>query len=98
MLSDAKTLRAIPYASLAVPMQLRIISLWSPEPIRSQDLNISFTTLPAHNYVLQGRADLVAGGWTTLPGTYIGTGGIVQATVTNALSQPQQFFRVQQSQ
>ncbi len=84
--------------TIAVPMPLRIISLYPPDPIRSQDLNISFTTLPAHNYVLQGRSDVVAGGWTTLPGTYLGTGGIVQTTVTNALSQPQQFFRVQQSQ
>jgi hypothetical protein len=31
-----------------------------------------------------------------LPGVFIGTGGIVQATIPNALSQPQQFYRVQQ--
>jgi hypothetical protein len=64
------------------------------DPIRSQDLQISFTTLLGHNYVLQARSDPAA--WTTLQGVFIGTGGIVQASIANALTQPQQFYRVQQ--
>jgi hypothetical protein len=82
--------------TLAVPMALRITALWPPEPGRSQDMQISFTTLLAHNYVLQARSDLAGGAWTTLPGVFIGTGGIVQTTIANALTQPQQFYRVQQ--
>ena len=77
-------------------MALRITALFTPDPIRSQDLNISFTTLLGHNYVLQARSDLAGGAWTTLPGVFIGTGGIAQATIPNALTQPQQFYRVRQ--
>jgi hypothetical protein len=71
--------------------------MFRSEPGHGTDLNISFTTFLAHNYVLQTRTDLAAGDWTTLPGTYIGNGGIVQTTLTNALNQPQGFYRLQQA-
>ena len=61
------------------------------------DLRLSFTSLAGTNYTIQSRADLSSGMWATLSGTTnSGTGGTVQQTLTNAFSQPQQFYRVQQ--
>ena len=61
------------------------------------DLRLSFTSLAGTNYTIQSRADLSSGMWATLSGTTnSGTGGTVQQTLTNAFSQLQQFYRVQQ--
>ena len=61
------------------------------------DLQLSFTSQSGTNYAVQSRADLSSGTWMTLPDTTnFGTGGIMQQTLTNAFSQPQQFYRVQQ--
>jgi hypothetical protein len=60
------------------------------------DLRLSFTSLSGKNYELQGRSDLSPGLWSSLPGTIPGTGGIAQATVTNAFGLPQQFYRIHQ--
>ena len=60
------------------------------------DLRLSFISLAGKNYSLQSSADLVSGTWTTLASAPItsGVGGIVAVTLTNALGQPQQFYRV----
>ena len=61
------------------------------------DLGLSFTSLTGFNYAIQSRGDLSASTWATLAGTTnSGTGVTVQQTLTNAFTQPQQFYRVQQ--
>lgn len=61
------------------------------------DLRLSFTSATGKNYAIQSRATVESGEWTTLVGTTnAGTGGMVQTTVTNALTQPQQCYRVWQ--
>jgi hypothetical protein len=60
------------------------------------DLRLSFTSLPGMKYELQSRSDSSSEVWSPLPGTIPGNGGIAQATVTNAFSQPQQFYQVHQ--
>ena len=60
------------------------------------DLQLSFTSLVGRNYELQSRSDLSSATWTPLPGSIPGNGSIAQATVTNAFSQPQQFYQVHQ--
>ena len=61
------------------------------------DLRLRFTSLAGKNYAIQSSADLSSGPWMTLPGTTTsGTGSIVQTTLPNALTQPQQFYRVLQ--
>ena len=61
------------------------------------DLRLRFTSLAGRNYAIQSSANLSSGPWMTLPGTTTsGTGSIVQTTLTNALTQPQQFYRVLQ--
>ena len=61
------------------------------------DLRLSFNSVIGKDYAVQSRVDLSSGDWETLPGTTnSGTGGTVQATVTNALLAPQQFYRIQQ--
>ena len=61
------------------------------------DLRASFNSQTGSNYALQGRADLSSGTWATLAGTTNpGTGGTMQQMLTNALLQPQQFYRAQQ--
>ncbi len=61
------------------------------------DLRVSFNSQTGFNYAIQSRADLDSGTWATLAGTTnSGTGGTVLQTLTNALAQPQQFYRAQQ--
>ena len=60
------------------------------------DLRLSFTTILSRTYQVQSRPSLVAGDWATLPGTVSGNGGIVPVTLTNAFSQPRQFYRLRQ--
>jgi sugar lactone lactonase YvrE len=59
------------------------------------DLRLSFTSMTGQEYVIQSRASLTSGDWTNLPATNFGTGGILQTTLTNGLTAPQQFYRVQ---
>jgi predicted outer membrane repeat protein len=64
------------------------------------DLRLTFTTILGRTYEVQSQSGLT-GTWTNLPGTtppapIAGTGGIIQATVTNAFGVGQQFYRVQQ--
>jgi sugar lactone lactonase YvrE len=80
-------------AQVAVPFALRLTAV---EKLGT-DLRLGFTSQAGTNYALQSRADLSSGSWATLPGTTnSGTGGTVQQTLTNALIQPRQFYRVQQ--
>jgi hypothetical protein len=61
----------------------------------SNDLLLSFASALGTNYYVQGLSDLVTGSWTAVGGSIPGNGGIVQTIQTNALSQSQQFYRVQ---
>ena len=58
-------------------------------------LRLSFTSLPGMNYELQNRTDLISG-WNSILGSIPGNGSIAQTTVTNLVSQPQQFYRIHQ--
>ncbi len=73
------------------PADLRIIAV----DRFGADLRLSFTSVAGHNYAIQSQSVLSSGTWTTLPGTPTsGVGGTVAVTLTNALGQPQQFYRV----
>jgi probable HAF family extracellular repeat protein len=60
------------------------------------DLQLSFTSRAGHTYNVLGTADLASGTWDILQTGIPGNGGIVQVTVSNAFSQPAQFFRFQE--
>ncbi len=60
------------------------------------DLQLSFTTGAGGKYLVESRYDLLTGAWVPLPGTNTGTGLIVQLVETNALTVPQQFYRIHQ--
>ena len=61
------------------------------------DLRLTFLSVAGKSYVIQSHADLTSTTWTTLSNTMqSGIGGTLQITVSNALSQLQQFYRVQQ--
>ena len=61
------------------------------------DFRVSCTSEAGKSYELQSRLDLATGDWAPLAGTTTsGTGGTLQITVTNAFSQPRQFYRVKQ--
>ncbi|MGD0207556.1 MAG: choice-of-anchor Q domain-containing protein [Verrucomicrobiota bacterium] len=63
----------------------------------SDDLRLSYTTVLGSNYVVQARSNLVSGSWSSLSGTNVGIGVVMQTIVTNALAAPQGFYRIQQS-
>lgn len=78
---------------IIVPFVLRITSL---ERVGAS-LRLRFKSVAGRSYIIQSRADPVAGNWIDLPGLAIpGTGNIVQATVTLAPGEPRQFYRVKQ--
>jgi hypothetical protein len=80
-------------AAIVAPFVLRITATEK----FGNDLRLSFISQTGTNYAVQGCADLSSGTWVTLVGTTnSGTGGTVQQTLTNALAQPLQFYRVQQ--
>lgn len=66
------------------------------------DLRSTFTTILGHTYEIQVRPSLTSANWSTVSGTIppppiAGTGGIVQATVPNAIGGPGSgFYRVHQ--
>jgi len=60
------------------------------------DLRLSFASVPGRNYELEARTNLVLGAWDPLPGNLSATGGVTAVTVTNALEQPGQLFRLHQ--
>jgi hypothetical protein len=63
----------------------------------STDLRLSYTTLLKTNYVVQARSNLLtAPVWTSLPGTNVGIGVVMQSIVTNALDAPRGFYRLEQ--
>ena len=55
---------------------------------------VSFNTVPGQKYELQSEANLASGSWLPVVTNISGTGGLTQATDTNALSQFQRFYRV----
>ncbi len=60
------------------------------------DLRISFDSVVDRNYQLQSQSGLLLDGWNSLGSPAPGNGGIAQVTVSNAFSQPVQFYRVEQ--
>jgi hypothetical protein len=59
------------------------------------DIRLRFTSALDQSYAVQSRTNLPTGTWTTLAGAISGNGGIAQTTVTNAFTQPTQFYRIQ---
>jgi hypothetical protein len=63
----------------------------------TNDLRLTFTSQAGKAYAIQSRSNLISGVWTTLSGTTnSATGNLLQTTLTNAFTEPQQFFRVWQ--
>ncbi len=55
---------------------------------------VQFSTVLGQTYELDGANSLASGAWTPVAGGIPGTGGIVQAADTNAVSQVARFYRV----
>lgn len=80
-------------AVVAPPFALRITGVSR----LGNDLRLSFNSLAGTNYVIQSRTNLLSDSWAALPGTTnSGTGSVVPVTLTNAFTEPQRFYRVQQ--
>lgn len=63
----------------------------------TNNLRLTFTTQAGKSYAIQSRSDLFSGVWTTMTGTTNSAiAAELQTILTNALSQPQQFYRVWQ--
>lgn len=61
------------------------------------NLQLAFTTVAGKSYAIQSHTNLASLGWITLPGTTNSdAGGTVTLMVTNAFTEPRQFYRVQQ--
>jgi len=75
------------------PLEFRITSI---KPAGNQDLRLSYTTTLGSNYVVQTCSNLIGDSWTSLPGTNVGIGVVMQSIVSNALAAPQGFYRIQQ--
>jgi uncharacterized repeat protein (TIGR01451 family) len=59
------------------------------------DLRLTFETSLGKNYVVQTESDLTEGQWVDVPGSNsIGTGHILPVTISDAFTQPHQFYRV----
>jgi len=56
---------------------------------------IGFTSQVGNSYNIQAAPGLSSGAWTALLSGIPGNGGTVQATISKAFVQPQQFFRIQ---
>ncbi|HPY29777.1 MAG TPA: hypothetical protein PLT00_06125 [Verrucomicrobiota bacterium] len=61
------------------------------------DLHLTFTSELGGHYAVQSRSNLSAGSWMTLSRDISSDGALTRTTVTNAFSQPQQFYRIQQT-
>jgi hypothetical protein len=61
------------------------------------DLLIGFDSVVGRTYQLQSQSGLMPNGWNPLGGPVPGNGGVTQITVSNAFSQPVQFYRVEQA-
>lgn len=67
--------------------------------VSAGNFSFSFETVPGRTYSIESRASLESGTWQTVPGTETpGTGQPARITITNPFTQPQQFYRVKQSQ
>lgn len=63
----------------------------------TNNLRITFTSQAGRDYAIQSRSNLISGVWTTLSGTTnAATTSLLQTTLTNAFTAPQQFYRVWQ--
>jgi hypothetical protein len=83
-------------------MLVQGIAITAPPPfiitsvsISGNDLRLSFPTQTGRSYAVESLADFTAAGWMPLPGTTnAGTGASLQTTISNAFTDPQQFFRI----
>jgi Protein of unknown function (DUF4038)/Putative collagen-binding domain of a collagenase len=55
---------------------------------------VKFGTVSGQTYALHGTTNLSSGAWLPMVTNIQGTGGVVQATDTNAASHPTRFYRV----
>jgi hypothetical protein len=74
------------------PLEFRITSI-KPD---GSHLRLSYATVLGSNYVVQACSSLLDQSWTSLPGTNLGIGVVMQSVVSNALAAPQSFYRIQQ--
>ncbi len=91
---DGSDIGAFEVQSVCQPVDFRITAI--KQIGSSEDLRLSYTTVLGSNYVVQTTSNLVSGSWTSLPGTNVGIGVVMQSIVTNALAAPQGFYRAQQ--
>jgi hypothetical protein len=61
-------------------------------------LQLGYTAPAGYSYSLESSGDLSGGVWTSLGITNLGNGSLLQTILTNPFTQPQQFYRIQQSQ
>ena len=78
--------------ALALTTDLRITAIARA----GNDVRLSYTTQVGHNYAVLSVSNVAAANWSTVLSNLPGSGTISQATVSNALSQPKQFYRIQQ--
>ena len=60
----------------------------------NQNIALSFTTLPLASYRVQWSSNLTSGVWNTLTSNVPGDGTVLKITDTNAIAQPQRYYRV----
>ena len=58
------------------------------------DLQLTFSSSLGNSYSLEMATDLSGGPWQTLQTNLVGTGKVLQSTVTRAVTAPQVFFRL----
>ncbi len=67
----------------------------SSASIAGLDLRLQFFGEAGRTYAIESRTNVATGAWIPVPGTTnAGLGGVSQVTLTNALDQPQQFYRM----
>jgi hypothetical protein len=62
--------------------------------LNSQDVALSFNSLPLAQYDVQWTSNVGGGIWNTLTSNVPGTGQVLQVVDTNASAQPDRFYRV----
>ena len=75
------------------PATLRI----SPARLAGSELQFNFPASSGKSYLIESRADLLAGEWTEVPGAVqTDVGGSIEVSLPIQPSEPQQFYRVRQ--
>lgn len=89
MLSGSDGVHAVAYDAVNIH-----VSLAAKPSSSGNNFTVSFPSLTGHVYRVQWAANPASGAWTTLQDNISGTGGTIQVTDTNALSQAQRFYQV----